>query len=276
MLAYDAAWEPAPLVLAGAAVALAFFYRAFFRLRRRGRRDHAGWSRAALFTAAVVIAILALASPLDSIAEEYLVSAHMLQHVLIGDLVPALLLVALQGPLLFFLLSARPMRGLARIEPVRSGVGFLLRPAVSIAVWATALAVWHVPAIYDAALTRPLLHDLEHATFMLGGLLVWAQLVDPARRRALQPGAQLLYAILLLAAGGALVNVLVFSWPLYPAYAAQPERLLGLSPLEDQHAAALAMLFEQLATVGTFIALTLRARLRAPLVLADDRHPVAL
>jgi hypothetical protein len=98
------AWDPAPPVVLGAGLALLLFMQAFVRLRRRGRADHADWSRPALFLLAVSIGMLALVSPLDAVGDSYLLSGHMLQHVLIGDAAPALALVALRGPLLFFLL----------------------------------------------------------------------------------------------------------------------------------------------------------------------------
>ena len=96
------AWEAPVAVLAGAAFALVLFGQALVRLRRRGRKDHAGWDRAALFALAVTLGTLALISPLDYIGEEYLLSAHMFQHVVIGDLAVALAVVALRGPLTFF------------------------------------------------------------------------------------------------------------------------------------------------------------------------------
>ena len=107
-----------PVALAVCAVGL--FAQAFIRLRRRGRPDHASWSRAAIFGAAVFVAVLALLSPLNEVAGNELLSAHMLQHVLIGDLVPVLLVVALRGPLLYFFFPARYCvcsEGSGRSEP---------------------------------------------------------------------------------------------------------------------------------------------------------------
>jgi len=250
------AWQPAPAVLAAAALALTLFFQGFVRLRRRGRTDHAPWSRAVLFVAGVTLLTLALVSPLDAIGEEYLLSAHMLQHVLIGDLAPALVLLALRGPLLFFFLPAAALAVLGRSRAVRSVLGFLVRPAVAVAFWGLTLAVWHVPALYDHALTHQFVHDLEHASFIVAGFLVWYQLIDPARRGVLTRGGRLGLAVLLFAMGQVLTMVLVFSFdPLYPAYAAQDERLWGLSALTDQRLAGLVMMIEQVITLGTCAAL---------------------
>src|SRR6185312_13049008 len=140
------AWETPVAVLAGAAFALVLFGQAFVRLRRRGRKDHAGWDRAALFALAVALGTLALVSPLDYIGEEYLLSAHMLQHVIIGDLAVVLAVVALRGPLTFFLIPSAVLGRLARLAWLRSGLRVLLNPKVAFVLWAVVIAGWHVPA----------------------------------------------------------------------------------------------------------------------------------
>ena len=236
--------------------------RGFRRLRRRGRADLAGWGRAALFVLAVTLGLLALLSPLDAVAEDELLSAHMLQHVVIGDLVPLLLVLALRGPLLFFVVPPRLGR-------VAAGVG----PVPAFAFWLAALGVWHVPAVYDAALSRPLLHAAEHACFFAAGVLVWTQLVDPARRAALSRWGAIGYAAALLAVGQLLANSLILtSRVVYPAYA--DADLLGLSARSDQDAAGLVMMLEQVATFGTFAVLGVLAAFRTPFTLREDGHPL--
>jgi putative membrane protein len=254
------AWEPSPAVLAGAALALVLFGQGWVRLRRRGRADLAGVGRALLFTAAVAIGTLALVSPLDAVAEEYLLSAHMLEHVVIGDAAVALAVVALRGPLVFFLVPGVLLRPLARMVPLRSALRFLLRPKVSFAAWAGVLAGWHYPPAYDYVLDHRAAHDLQHVTFVLVGVLVWTQLVDPARRQELRRSGRIALAVALFACGQILSDVLIFSFdPLYRAYAAQDERLLGLTPLADQRLAGIVMMVEQAVTLGTCVALLLVA-----------------
>jgi len=245
--------------VAAAVVAGALFAQAFYRLRARGRSDLAGWDRAALFLAGLAVALGALVSPLDRLASGELLSAHMLQHVLVGDVAPALLLVALRGPLLFFLLPARVLAPLARSRAVRTLLRTLIRPPAAFALWAANLAVWHVPALYDGALRHPLVHDLEHACWTATGLLVWTLLVDPAGHGRLSVGGRVALAVALFAAGQVLTDVLVFSFtPLYPAYAGSH----GLSALTDQQIAGVVMMAEQLLTLGTLAFVLLRPRLR--------------
>jgi putative membrane protein len=270
------AWEAPPAVLVGAALALILFGHAFVRLRRRGRADHAGWDRAALFGAAVALGTLALVSPLDRIGEEYLLSAHMLEHVTIGDAAPALAIVAIRGPLCFFLLPAAVLAPLARQSWLRSVLGVLLRPTVAFALWALVLAAWHVPAAYDYTLTHQAVHDFEHLSFVLVGVLVWMQLVDPARRGELRVPGRLALAVALFAAGQVLADVLIFAQrPLYAPYADQPDRLLGLESLTDQRLAGLVMMGEQILTLGTCAALLLLAQHRRLFPEADERARAA-
>lgn len=244
--------------LAAAVVAALLFAQAIVRLRRRGRGDLAGWDRAALFALGLGVILFALLGPLDRIGEDDLLAAHMGQHVLIGDLGPALLATAVRGPLLVFLLPAPVLAPLAR-SPLRAALGALLRPRVAFALWALNLAVWHVPALYDRALTHPLVHEAEHLCWTVAGLLVWTLLVDPGRHGRLSVGGRVALAACLFAAGQALTDVLVFTFTsLYPAY----DGAYGLSAVTDQQLAGIVMMAEQLATLATCVALLLRPRVR--------------
>jgi len=135
-----------------AAVAALLFAQGVLRLRRRGRADVAGWDRAALFGLGLAVTIAALVGPLDRLAETRYLSVHMLQHVLIGDLAPALMVAAVRGPLLVFLLPAQVLAPLARSPRLRKVLSTVLRPRVAFGLWAANLGVWHVPYLYDLAL----------------------------------------------------------------------------------------------------------------------------
>lgn len=251
-------WSLDPLALTSGAVALVLYAQGFARLRRR-RVEHARPWRAAVYGAGVAVAVLALVSPIDTIGEEQLLSAHMLQHLMLGDVGPLLLVLGVSGPMAVFLLPARPMRAVARFRPLRRLLSFLLRPRVSFAGWAVAIAAWHVPAAYDAAIAHPAVHALEHISFVLAGLLVWTQILDPTRRARLTPGGRAVFAGAVLLAGMALSELLLVMHPLYPHYAHVADRPLGFTAGEDQNRAGLLMMAEQIATLGTAAALLLWA-----------------
>ena len=94
--------------------------------------EAAPWTRAALFAAGLAVMAVPLMSPLNAAGEHYLVSAHMLEHVLLADAGPALLVLAVRGPVARSLLPRPPP-------------AVLLRPRVTLAAWVAVIGVWHVP-----------------------------------------------------------------------------------------------------------------------------------
>jgi cytochrome c oxidase assembly factor CtaG len=142
---------------------------------------------------------------------------------------------------------------------VRKILGTLLIPWVAFTLWCLNLAVWHVPAFYDAALRHPVLHDFEHFCWLVAGTLVWVLLIDPGHHRRLTIGGRVALAAALFAAGQILTDVLVFSFhPLYPAY----QGAYGLSALTDQQLSGVVMMVEQLLMLGICVTLLLRPRWR--------------
>src|SRR5437016_14606116 len=252
-------WDFEPLPLVAAAVALVLFAGGFLRLRRRAGARYADGSRVPLFVLALALATLPVISPLDQAGDEYLLSAHMLQHVLLGDAAPALALVALRGPLLFFVLPAPILRLLGHRRLLRGTLAFLLRPSVSLAVWALVIGAWHIPAAYDYAPGHQTVHDIEHLSFLTVGLLVWAQLVNPAHRHRLRPSQRLGCMVAMLAFALAVGGILVATPPLYPAYAEQSVRLFGISPALDQRLAGLEIIGVQVASLALCFAFLLPA-----------------
>jgi putative membrane protein len=253
------AWHLGPAPVAFAVVAAALFVSAFARVRRR-EPELAPWTRAALFACGLVVMLGPLVSPLNRAGERYLLSAHMLEHVLLADAGAALLVLSVRGPIAATLL---PWPAPA---PLRAAAAFLMRPPVTIAVWAVGVSVWHIPALYDRALSHQALHDLEHLSFVLVGLLAWIQLIDPTGSGRLGIPGRLAFTVAMFFAGQLLSDALVFSFhAYYPAYAGRPGRLLGLSPLTDQRLAGIVMALEQLVSLGICFVLLLRELRRGAL-----------
>jgi cytochrome c oxidase assembly factor CtaG len=168
---------------------------------------------------------------------------HMVQHMLLLDIAPMLLVVALTKGIL------RPMT--RRLHRVERRAGLLGHPAAAILLYAGLLWLWHVPALYDRAQGSAAVHLLEHACFFSVGLLYWWHLASPVRSRmrlgGLGPTGYLVSSRLLV---GVLGIVLAFApATLYPFYAHQPH-YWGLSPLDDQMMAGLVMALEQSIVMG--------------------------
>jgi cytochrome c oxidase assembly factor CtaG len=231
-------WFADPFVLAPLSVLVAIYARRFRAARREAGGRGAGLAQAAAFAAGMLVLTLALVSPVDGLGEDYLFSAHMVQHVMLGDIAPVLLLLSLSRVIM------RPAT--KRLMRVERALGPLASPWTGIALWLGLMYLWHVPAIYDAALEHPLVHVLEHAAFFTAGVCVWWPLIQPVpmRRRltGMQPIAYIAVAKFGLAALG-----LYLTWSstvLYEYYESVP-RIWGLSASADQNTGGAIMMVEQ-------------------------------
>jgi putative membrane protein len=228
-------------------VALAYALRAR-SLERRGKPVPV-W-RQACFAGGILLLLAALVSPLAEVGGE-LLAVHMAQHLVLGDLAALLIVLGLTGPLLQPLLVA-PGLGWLRV---------LAHPAVALPLWAANLYAWHVPALYQEALTSELVHALEHACFLGFGVAMWMALLGPLPKPAwFGNGARLIYVVAVRFGGAVLANVLIWAGsPLYPDYASG-EEYWNVSALADQGAAGVLMMIEQgLVTLGLFAWLFFRA-----------------
>ena len=231
-------WLPDPLVLAPLAVMVAAYVRRFRRARREAGGRGAGWPQALAFTGGMIALVVALASPIDALGEEYLFSAHMVQHVLLGDIAPALLLLSLSRVIL------RPAT--RRLMGVERALGPLASPWTGIAIWLGLMYLWHVPALYEAALRNPLVHVLEHGAFFTAGVMVWWPLIQPVPMRRRLTGLSTV-AYIGIAKFGLAALGLYLTWSgtvLYEFYEGVP-RVWGLSAIADQNTGGAIMMVEQ-------------------------------
>lgn len=221
------------------ALVVAFAFAVYLIGRQRAPRKPPLVREVALL-AALAASAVAL-GPLDALADE-LLAAHMAQHVLLLMVVPALLVLARPWPVLRRALPTEARRRLARAvaRPTFRRVGrTLTQPVVAFAAWTLAMTGWHIPALYDAALASPLVHVLQHATFVGAGVLYWATLVGTAAGRRSSPLLRAAWATAGMVAGWVLAIVIAgAAAPLYEHYAAAATRPFGLSALADQGIAA--------------------------------------
>ena len=185
------------------------------------------------FLAGCAVLVAALVTPLDTLARTYLVWAHLLQNVVLAEWAPLLLVLGIPPALAASLSRPRVVQALTQ-------------PFVALPLWVGAYALWHVPALYDAALRRPeFLLALEHATYVVAGLLFWWCVWQDAPHR-LSSGARARYVVaaFVLSAPLGLVLALV-PRAIYDFYAGAPERVWSLSRLEDQQLGGMSMAAEQ-------------------------------
>ena len=235
-------WFADPAVLAPLALIVLIYVRRFREARRESGGRGATWLHALAFAGAMLALFAALVSPIDGLGEDYLFSAHMFQHVLLGDIAPLLLLLSLSRVIL------RPVT--RRLMGVERALGPLASPITAIVIWLGTMYLWHIPALYDAAIQHPLVHALEHLSFFAAGIALWWPLVQPIPMRHGLTGLQPL-AYIAGAKGGLAALGLVLAWSstaFYPFYEDAP-RIWGLTAVEDQNVAGVIMMVEQSLTL---------------------------
>ena len=237
----------------------ALYVRAVRILARRGFHVP-GWQQASWYAGLVLMGV-ALLSPLDSLGETDLLSAHMAQHLLIADLSAPLLVIGLRTPVYAFLLPRALFAELARSHRLRAAFRFLKQPWVSAPIWIAVLYGWHLAPAYEAALRSPVLHALQHQTFIAASILLWVSVLEPARRRV--PGElwKIPHIVGTRFAGMFLgMAFVILQRPIYEGFYGARALEHGLTPAEDQQIAGGLMLgVDFLVMIGALVFFFFRA-----------------
>jgi putative membrane protein len=248
-------WTPSPGVLMAVALVGALYVRRW-RAVRLGpsprRASEAPVWRLCMMLASLALALIALVSPVDSLADE-LFFMHMVQHILLLDAVPILAILSFTKVIL------RPLTRV--IGDLERHAGVLAHPAFAVLLYVAVIWGWHVPAAYDLAVRHSGVHALEHLSFMLAGSLYWWHLLSPIRaRRRLGGLGPVIYMTSTKLLVGALGMGLAFApSALYPYYV-HHARVWGISAIDDQSMAGLIMAVEQSLVMGAaLVVLFMRA-----------------
>jgi putative membrane protein len=243
-------WTFSPGVLISAAIVAAIYLRRWRQVRlgpSPRRSTEAPVWRLCCFLGAIVLALIALISPVDALADD-LFFMHMTQHMLLLDAVPILAILGLTKVIL------RPVTRV--VHDLERRAGPFAHPAFAVFLYVAVIWAWHIPAAYDLAVTHPLVHVLEHTTFVIAGSLYWWHLLSPIRaRRRLDGMGPIVYMGSTKLFVGALGMGLAFApAALYPYYV-HHARVWGLSAHDDQAIAGLIMAVEQSLVMGVALVL---------------------
>lgn len=189
--------------------------------------------RVAAFAGSLGVLLASLNGPLHDLSDEYLFSAHMVQHLVLTLLFP---------PLFLYGLPAELVRKVIRPAWLQTVAAVLVRPVPAAAIFSAPIVLWHLPPFYEAAMRHHGLHIVQHLVFLATAVVMWWPVLSPVPElpRASYPG-QMLYLFLLgipMSIVGAMITLA--DAPLYPFYAAAP-RVWGLTPLQDQQIGGLIM-----------------------------------
>jgi putative membrane protein len=228
-------WHTEPALIGGILFVTWLYLILLGPLRRRIAPEAAHPKREMFwFIAAVASFYLAVGSPLDALGENFLFSAHMVQHMLLMYLAAPLTVLAVPNWLIDGLLGPR--------KTLRACFRLITRPLPAGFIFTFVFSIWHFPVLYEAALHDKVIHMVEHLT-MYGAsvLMIWVLLSRSTTLPAAGYGIQLIYIFLLMIAQIPLFAILTFaSEVLYPTYALAP-RVIPLEPLPDQVLGGLVM-----------------------------------
>ncbi|HEY7831082.1 MAG TPA: cytochrome c oxidase assembly protein [Solirubrobacteraceae bacterium] len=207
-----------------------------------------GWRQACFYAGFVTIGA-ALTSLGDDSQE--LLSAHMVEHLLLGDVAALLIVLGLTAPLI------APILRIGFFNRMR----VLAHPLVAFPLWAIDLYVWHLPVLYQAALRHPGIHALEHAMFLGLGVNMWMCLFGPLPMPAWFGNlGKLLYIVAVRLTGAVLGNVFLWSGHAFYPFYNHGDAVWHVSPIADQNlAGAIMMIEESILTLGLLCWLFLRA-----------------
>jgi len=215
-------WSVEPLALALLAGSAALYAAGLRGMAAARRRAISPPPRIAAWLAGVVLAVIALFSPLDALADKSF-AWHMAQHLLLM-LGVAPLLASANTHLVTLMAFPLPLRRLVgrrvnRAPGVRGGASSRLAPLVAALCFVTGLWLWHAARLYDLALANPVVHTLEHLTFVVTSAVFWRMVVTAGNRRLDRLSGVLLVTVVGLQGNLLAALITLAPDPLYQPYA---------------------------------------------------------
>lgn len=228
-------WVFDPVVIGGLYLVGFLYYMAISRRRLRWFPDSEPVSRGRVvaFYLGLTTILLAIISPLEPLADDYLLSAHMVQHIMLTLIAPPLVIAGIPAWMI------DPIRRRERIWRVWR---VLTLPIVAFLLFHLPFTLSHVPVFYDLTLQNRVVHIFEHYVYMSTAFLAWWPVVAPGPVYGqLQPGARMLY-LFVQTLPGQVVGALITGSErvLYPTYENAP-RVWGLTAVVDQQVGGMIM-----------------------------------
>jgi putative membrane protein len=212
LLSWD--WEPS-IIIGCAALAIGYAVLARFRFQ----------PKAFFFYLGLSIMFLTLVSPLDTLADTYLFSMHMFQHLLLSEVVPALLLLGIPLEWWQWVLSYKPLEAAEDV---------LRKPPVAWLCGIGALWLWHWPRLFDAALYNENLHAFQHLCFMVTGTIFWYPVITPVPGHRMTAFPAIFYLFAACTFSSLLGILITFcSYEIYPFYLSPNDSLNILPQLRN-------------------------------------------
>lgn len=184
------------------------------------------------FIAGVLLLWLASDWPVHDIAEEYLYSVHMFQHMVLSYFMPPLILLAIPKWMFDAVLGA---------GRVKKTFNWLAKPVIAGVLFNAIVMITHIPQIVNRSVSNPLLHYSIHVLLIVMALLVWVPICGPDRKLHLQSGGKMIYLFLMSVVPTVPAAWLTFAEGAVYKHYDTAVRVWGLSVTTDQQIAGAIM-----------------------------------
>jgi putative membrane protein len=184
------------------------------------------------FIAGVLLLWLASDWPVHDIAEEYLYSMHMFQHMVLSYFMPPLILLAIPKWMFDAVLGA---------GRVRKTFNWLAKPVIAGVLFNAIVMITHIPQIVNRSVSNAPLHYSMHVLLIVTALLVWVPICGPDRRLHLQSGGKMIYLFLMSVVPTVPAAWLTFAEGAVYKHYDTAVRVWGLSVTTDQQIAGAIM-----------------------------------
>lgn len=227
-------WTWDPLLLGPIALAVALYLQRWHTLSARDQAPP--WWRMASFLFGMGLVAFVLVSPVNYLAEEYLFTFHMVQHLAIGDVASLFVALGMDGAILWPLFHSRVAGRLARR---------MVHPFWGLAAWSGNLYFWHIPRIFSLALGNGGWHVVESCCYLLAGVIMWEAVFEPIPGPSwFGTGWKAIYVLAMRLIEGLLANILMWSGTVFYTYYLTVPRIWGISAHEDQSIGGVCMMIE--------------------------------
>lgn len=225
-----------PAVIALLALLALLYLRAVRRLARRGYDVPRG--QQAMWWLGMALLTGGLLGPTAATADE-LFWTHMAEHLMIADLSVPFLIAGIRTPVLLFMPPREILVLVARNRPLRAFGSFITRPLVALPVSIAIIWIWHLGPLFEAATRDPVIHALQHQSFLFANAILWWPALEPSKRPMPAP----LWKVGYLLAGrmGSVMMGMLFlvsNRAFYPDLYSESASRHGLTALSDQQIGA--------------------------------------
>ena len=186
-----------------------------------------------MFTLGVLIILISLTSPLHILSDQYLFSAHMLQHILITLIAPPLLLLGIPQWLIDYLLGNIFLYKMVK---------FLVHPIIAVVIFNLIFSLWHIPELYELSVSNHYIHIGEHLMFMISAIIMWWPISTTSKLLPkISYPLQMIYLFVMSLAQIIVFGIITFATePIYTHYVDAP-RIWNVSALLDQQMGGIIM-----------------------------------